>query len=88
LPEHPEVSGFIAHLQLKNLSPRTITEYEKVLNSLFDHIGLGHSSLREITTAQLPDYVASFQRRGLAAKTVSNHVLVIKRFFGFLLPEW
>jgi integrase/recombinase XerD len=29
----------------------------------------------------------SLQKRGLADKTVSNHVLVIKRFFGFLLTE-
>jgi len=87
LREHPEVRDFIAHLRLKNLSPRTIVEYRKVLNSLFDHIGLGDSSPAEITTAQLRDYVASLQQRGLAPKTVSNHVLVIKRFFGFLLAE-
>ena len=85
--EHPEVTDFIAHLRLKNLSPRTITEYGKVLNSLLDHIGLTDSSPKEITTAQLRDYVASMQQRGLAAKTVSNHVLVIKSFFGFLLAE-
>ena len=87
MQEHPEVRDFIAHLRLKNLSPRTIVEYRKVLNSLFDHIGLGDSSPTEITTAQLRDYVASLQQRGLAPKTVSNHVLVIKRFFGFLLAE-
>jgi len=83
----PEVSDFFAHLRLKNLSPRTIVEYKKVLDSLFDHIGLGDSPPREITTAQLREYVASLQQRGLAPKTVNNYVLVIKRFFGFLLVE-
>jgi integrase/recombinase XerD len=72
---------------LKNLSPRTIEEYQKVLGSLFKYLKLGDSSPGEITVPQLWDYVASMQRRGLAAKTVSNHVLVIKRFFGFLLAE-
>ena len=85
--EHPEVADFVAHLRLKNLSPRTITEYEKVLNSLFAHTGLADSSPKDITIAQLRDYMASLQRRGLAAKTVSNRVLVIKRFFGFLVAE-
>jgi len=85
--EHDELSDFITYLRLKNLSPRTITEYQKVLKSLFDHVGLDASSPREITAAQLRDYVASLQERGLAAKTVSNHVLVMKRFFGFLLAE-
>ena len=57
------------------------------MNSLFAHTGLADSSPKDITTAQLRDYVASLQRRGLAAKTVSNRVLVMKRFFGFLVAE-
>ena len=85
--QYDELSDFIAYLRLKNLSPRTITEYQEVLKSLFDHVGLGTLLPREITTAQVRDYVASLQERGLAPKTVSNHVLVIKRFFGFLLTE-
>lgn len=85
--EHRESSDFIAHLHLKNLSSRTIEEYGKVLRSLFSYLGLGDSAPSQITAAQLRDYVASMQQRGLAAATVSNHVLVIKRFFGFLLAE-
>ena len=85
--KHRQVSDFIAYLRLKNLSPRTIEEYQKVLGSLFKHVKPGHSSPGEITVPQLRGYVASMQQRGLAAKTVSNHVLVIKRFFGFLLAE-
>jgi len=85
--EHRESSDFVAHLHLKNLSYRTIVEHGKVLRSLFEHLGLGDSPPSQITAAQLRDYVASMQQRGLAAKTVSNHVLVIKRFFGFLLAE-
>ena len=69
--QYDELSDFIAYLRLKNLSPRTITEYQKVLESLFDHVGLDASSPREITAAQLRDYVASLQERDLAAKTVS-----------------
>lgn len=85
--EHRESSAFIAYLHLKNLSSRTIEEYGKVLRSLFNYLGLGDSAPSQITATQLRDYVASMQQRGLAAATVSNHVLVIKRFFGFLLAE-
>lgn len=85
--EHPEVIDFIAHLRLKNLSPRTIVEYQKVLSNLLDHLATDDSSPKEVTTPQLREYVARLQQRGLAAKTTSNHVLVIKRFFGFLLAE-
>ena len=88
LVESNEFSDFIAHLHLKNLSARTITEYRKVLRSLFSHLGLSDSSPKEITTAELREYVATLQGRGLAPKTVSNHVLVIKGFFGFLLAKW
>ena len=56
-------------------------EYQKVLGSLFKYVKAGDSSPGEITTPQVRDYVANMQQRGLAAKTVSNHVLVIKRFF-------
>lgn len=77
----------MAYLQLKNLSARTLVEYEKVLRSLFNHVGLGDSSPAQISAAQLRDYLASLHRNGLSPKTVSDRVVVIKRFFGFLLAE-
>jgi len=87
LREHPEVADFIAYLHLKNLSPATIVGYHDTLRRLFAHVGLGESAPSKITSAQLRDYVASLQKRGLAANTVANYVLAIKRFFGFLLAE-
>jgi site-specific recombinase XerD len=85
--EHAEVADFMAYLQLKNLSARTLVEYEKVLRSLFSYVGLGGSSPARITAAQLRDYLSSLQQNGLSPKTVSDRVVVIKRFFGFLLAE-
>lgn len=85
-----QVSGalddFVAFLRLKNLAPRSIGEYENILNNLLEHVG-GDICAEDVTSAQLRSYVAGLQERGLADKTVSNHVLVIKRFFGFLLTE-
>jgi len=47
--EYDEVSDFVADLPLKNLSPRTIVEHQKVLASFFDHVGLGDLAPKEIT---------------------------------------
>jgi len=85
--EHPHVCDFIAHLHLKNLSSRTIGEYSKILRALFAHLGPGVKAPDEVTIAQLRQYVASLQARGLAPKSVSDHVVAIKRFFGFLILE-
>ena len=87
MQKHPEVVDFSTHLRLKNLAPRTATEYVKVLRSLFSYLDLGDSAPRAITTPELREYVMSLQKRGLSDKTVSTRVLVIKRFFGFLLTE-
>ena len=85
--KYAEVADFVAYLQLKNLSARTLTEYEKVLRSLFNHVGLADSSPVRITAAQLRDYLSSLHQNGLSPKTVGDRVVVIKRFFGFLLAE-
>lgn len=85
--EYDEVSDFVADLPLKNLSPRTIVEHQKVLASFFDHVTLGDLAPREITAVQLRGYVASLHQPGPAAKTIGDQVIVIKRFLGFLVAE-
>ena len=85
--EHPQARDFIAHLRLKNLSPRTIGEYSRILKALFAHLGPEVATPSDIIIAMLREYVAGLQERGLSAKSVSDHVLVIKRFLGFLLAE-
>jgi len=79
--EHPEVTDFIAYLHLKNLAPATVKMYRGGLKMLCDHIDLGPSPPSQITAVQLRDYIASLYERGLAAKTIKNYILVIKRFF-------
>lgn len=84
---YPEIDDFIAYLRLKNLAPRTIREYEHVIRNLFCALNPPVESPREVTTAQLRRYVAGLQERGLAAKTVSFRVMVMKRFYRFLFDE-
>lgn len=84
---YPEIDDFIAHLRLKNLAPRTIREYERAIHNLFRALNPPVESPREVTTAQLRRYVAGLQERGLAPKTVSFRVMVLKRFYRFLFDE-
>lgn len=86
-PRYPEIDDFIACLRLKNLAPRTIREYERAINRIFRALSPPIGSPTEVTAAQLRQYVASLQERGLAPKTVSFDVMVIKRFYRFLFDE-
>lgn len=83
--EHTDVRDFLVYLRLKNLAPRTINEYQWVLKDLFRHCPPDLTTPPEVTFTHLRDYVAGLQARGLAAKTVSDRVIVVKRFFGYLL---
>jgi len=86
-PRCSGIDDFIACLRLKNLAPRTIREYERTLRRIFRALRPEIESPREVTIAHLRPYVASLQERGLAPKTVSFDVMVIKRFYGFLFDE-
>jgi len=86
-PRCSGIDDFIACLRLKNLAPRTIREYERTLRRIFRALRPEIESPREVTIAHLRPYVASLQERGLAPKTVSFDVMVIKGFYGFVFDE-
>jgi len=85
--QFPEVRDFVAFLRLKNLSPRTIEAYSEVLRDLLCYLGSEADSPARVTAAQLRQYMAGLQERGLAARSISHRVRALKRFFGFLLTE-
>ncbi len=87
LNDHPETKDFLAFLRLKNLSPQTIVQYGSVLGDLFRHIDPVPESPGKATAAHLRAYVADLRERGLAAKTINDRVIIIRRFYGFLLVE-
>lgn len=84
---YPEIDDFIAWLRLKNLAPRTIGEYGRALRKIYRSLSPQIESPAKVTTAQLRHYIASLQERGLAPKTVSFEVMLIKRFYRFLFDE-
>ncbi len=85
--EHSDVRGFFDYLGLKNLSHRTIIEYRWVLKDLFRFVPPELATPQDVAFEHLRNYVANMQARKLAAKTVSDRVIIIKRFFGYLLAE-
>jgi site-specific recombinase XerD len=103
LLEDPLVADFLSFLRLKNVSPGTLKGYRSVLRDLFIRIeqgidqGIdqgtdqgtdqGMNSPGQVTPDHLRRYIAGLQARGLAAKTVSDRVTILKRFFGFLHAE-
>ena len=87
LNDHPQTKDFLAFLRLKNLSPKTIVQYRSVLGDLFRHVDPLPESPGNVTAAHLRAYVADLRERGLAAKTITDRVVIIRRFYSFLLVE-
>ena len=68
--DHKDVRDFISFLRLKNLSQRTIREYQWVLHDFLRFCSPEIQTPREVTFDNLRNYIAGLQARGLAAKTI------------------
>ncbi len=86
LLRRPCFKPVVAFQRLKNVTERTVEEHGKILSALFAHIGPGVVAPEQTTADHFRDYIAGLQQRGLAPETVADRVVVIRRFFGFLLP--
>ena len=84
---HNEIQQFVAFLQLKGLATTTLIQYLSVLRALIEHVGLAGRDPGQLSVADLRSCVAAWQSRGWQPSTVAGRVMVIKRFYGFLLAE-
>jgi site-specific recombinase XerD len=84
---HSQAAEFFVHLSRQNLAERSITEYRKAMRYLFNYLDWQDAPPSEITTAQLKEYIASLEEKGLATKTIRTRLFIIKRFFGFLVDK-
>lgn len=82
-----EAHNFLGYLRLKNLSSETIRVYAWVLMDFFRSCPDECTTLADVTFECLRDYIAGMQSRGRAPKTVADRVLILKRFFGYLITE-
>jgi integrase/recombinase XerD len=87
LLDHAQTADFCAWLRLKNVAAGTLRQYRAALDDYFGALPAEVMAPSQATAAQLRQYVASLQARGLAAKTVNDRVLILKRFYGFLAAE-
>jgi site-specific recombinase XerD len=87
LSDYKDVQDFISYLRLKNLSQRTIREYQWVLHDFLSFCSTEIQAPREATFDNLRDYIAGLQARRLSSKTIGDRVKILKQFFGYLYIE-
>jgi len=78
-------SKFIAFLELKNYSKRTIGSYVQVIKQFSGFIG--HSPVK-LTQNDTRNYLLDLKRvKKLEARTINQHLYAIKSFCQFMLPD-
>ena len=78
-------SRYIAFLELKNYSKKTITSYVHVIKKFSEF--LGHSPAR-LTQDNIRNYLLHLKRvKKLEPKTINQHLYGIKSFCRFMIPD-
>lgn len=78
-------SKFIAFLELKNYSKRTVGNYVHVVKQF--SVFIGHSPAK-LTQDDIRNYLLHLKRvKKLEAKTINLHLYAIKSFCQFMLPD-
>ena len=73
------------YLETSHLSPSTAAGYKTSVDRAVEHFGQRH--IKEIKTADITRYLHHLARRGLAKKTVKNHLIVVSRIFHYAVVE-
>ncbi|MDK2984677.1 MAG: integrase/recombinase XerD [Clostridia bacterium] len=82
------VEQFIHHLAVeRGLADNTLTSYLSDLNSFFEYLGEEISSLKQVKSSNILNYLTYLRTNGKAPSTVSRHLAAIKSFFQFLVLE-
>lgn len=79
-----EIERFCKHLQARNYSPHTISNYAIDLRLFFAE---ADKPLRQITWQEVDRFVQQQHDKGLAATTINRRLNAIKRFFDYLVIE-
>lgn len=79
-----EIEGFCKHLQARNYSQHTISNYAIDLRLFFAHLD---KPLRQITWREVDEFVQRQHDEGLAATTINRRLNAIKSFFDYLVIE-
>ncbi|MGD2108846.1 MAG: site-specific tyrosine recombinase XerD [Phycisphaerae bacterium] len=84
----PLVKRFLDYLFLEcGLAGSTVTTYQRVLSTFWDHLVLREVEPSEITVDDVREYLIELQERGLAVATVARDLATVKVFLRFLYGE-
>jgi site-specific recombinase XerD len=81
---HAEIENFCKHLQARNYSRHTMSNYAIDLRLFFAEVD---KPLRQITWREVDQFVESQHNEGLAATTINRRLNAVKRFFDFRVSE-
>ena len=81
---YAEIEGFCKHLQNRNYSRHTISNYAIDLRLFFEKVD---KPLRQISWREIDQFVQQQHDQGLAATTINRRLNAIKRFFEYLVIE-
>src|SRR5215211_7928212 len=79
-----EIERFCKHLQARNYSRHTISNYSIDLRLFFEQVD---KPLQQITWREVDQFVERQHGQGLAATTINRRLNAIKRFFDYLVIE-
>ena len=73
--------------KVKNLSTRTVTEYQKELRVFTDWLQARNCELRNVTKAQVDAFVMDEHDRGMKATTIKKRISVVRSFYAWAVHE-
>lgn len=89
---HPLVRSWLRHLRAEGRSPKTSESYERILRAFGAHLsgdvaGDVPGDLREVSRADVEDWLAHLRETGRAPATVRASAVALKSFYRWLVEE-
>ena len=69
----------------RNLSPKTVRNYENDLVPFLEHVSQNNLFIEKITSHDLRDYISLLLRRNYSRKSIFRKITALKSFFNFLI---
>ena len=69
----------------RNLSPKTVRNYENDLVPFVKHVSQNNLFIEKITSHDLRDYISLLLRRNYSRKSIFRKITALKSFFNFLI---
>ncbi len=83
------VKEFLFDCQSRNLSPKTVSGYQKQLGYFLDYLSRRHSitQLEELKPTHLKQYIVMLQKKGNKASYINDLIKPVKRICAYAFQE-